>query len=193
MKKRVFIIHGFGAIADEGWLGWLRRELENKGFLVFSLQMPNTNKPEIKSWIEHIKNEVGLLDNNTFFIGHSIGCQAIARYLESLPVEEISGGAVFISGFFKRLTMDSFDDESKEITREWLDMPISLIVVKNHLLKSLAIFSDDDPYVPIDNVEDFRNILNSDIIIENKQGHFSSSSGLPEYRSVLAKVLEFLK
>ncbi len=193
MEKRIFIVHGFGAIVDEGWLGWLRRELETQGFLVASLQMPNTNKPEIQVWVNYLKNAVGSLDENTFFIGHSIGCQAIARYLESLPVAETSGGAIFVSGFFKRLTIADFDDESKKVLREWLDAPINLIVVKRHLLKSIAIFSDDDPYVPIDNVEEFKYIIGSEIIIEHKQGHFSSSSGLPKYPSVLNVVLGFLK
>ena len=66
-------------------------------------------------------------------------------------------------------------------------------MVKRHLLKSIAIFSDDDPYVPIDNVEEFKYIIGSEIIIEHKQGHFSSSSGLPKYPSVLNVVLGFLK
>ena len=36
-----------------------------------------------------------------------MGCQTIARYLETLPDEIKVGGAVFVAGFFKSLTFES--------------------------------------------------------------------------------------
>ena len=33
--KRVFIIHGWGGYPEEGWLPWLKKELEKNGFKVF--------------------------------------------------------------------------------------------------------------------------------------------------------------
>src|SRR5680860_439309 len=193
MTKRIFIVHGWGGLANEGWLGWLKKELEVAGYLVFAPQMPNTNEPQIKTWVEAIIQSVGVVDNNTFFIGHSIGCQAIVRYLSQLPGgEEISGGAVFVAGFFKRLTMTDFDDKSKELTREWLNTLIDFNLVKKHLIKSLAIFSDNDPYVLIDNQEDLKEGLNSEVIIEHEQGHFSGSSGLLEYPSILKNIKVFI-
>lgn len=192
MKKRVFIIHGWGGIANEGWLGWLKQELELVGYLVFAPQMPNTNEPKIKTWVDAIAESVGSVDNNTFFVGHSIGCQAIIRYLSQLSDQEASGGVVFVAGFFKRLIMTDFDDKSKEITKEWLNTVINFDSAKQHIAKSLAIFSDNDPYVSIDNEDDFKNILGSQIIIEHEQGHFSSSSGLPRYPSVLKNIKDFI-
>jgi hypothetical protein len=192
MQKRIFIIHGWGGLADEGWLGWLNQELAAAGYLVVAPQMPNTNEPRIKTWVEAITQSVGVVDHNTFFIGHSIGCQAVARFLSQLPSGEVSGGAVFVAGFFKRLTMTDFDDQSKELTKEWLDAFIDFNLIKKHLVKSLAIFSDDDPYVPLDNQVDFKEALNSEIIIEHEQGHFSGSSGLPKYPRVLKNIKVFI-
>lgn len=192
MQKRIFIIHGWGGLSNEGWLGWLKQELEAAGYLVVAPQMPNTNEPRIKTWVEAITQSVGVVDNNTFFIGHSIGCQAVARYLSQLPSGEISGGAVFVAGFFKRLIMTDFDDQSKELTGEWLGALIDFNLIKKHLIKSLAIFSDNDPYVPLDNQDDFRESLDSKIIIEHDQGHFSGSSGLPKYPSVLENIKTFI-
>jgi len=189
MKKRIFIVHGWGAVSNEGWFSWLKRELEFRGFLVFSLQMPNTNQPRIKPWVNAIASAVGKVDSETFFVGHSLGCQAIARYLNTPSKEDISGGAVFVAGFFKRLTNMPNDDLSQEIIKEWLNTPLDFVQVKNHLLKSVAVFSDDDKYVPSDNIEDFKSILNSKIIIEQSQGHFSSSSGLPKYQVILEAIL----
>jgi predicted alpha/beta hydrolase family esterase len=193
MPKRIFIIHGWGGIVNEGWLGWLKEELALKGFEVFPLQMPNTNEPRIKAWVDAINKEVGKIDKNTFFVGHSIGCQAIVRYLSSLSAAEVSGGAVFVAGFFKRLTNMGSDNLSRDIINEWLGSSLDLISVKRHLLSSAAIFSDNDPYVPMDNVHDFQNILESKIIIEHQQGHFSGDSGLPKYDIILNTVLDILE
>jgi hypothetical protein len=155
--------------------------------------MPNTNEPRIKPWVDAIASAVGKVDQDTFFIGHSIGCQAIARYLCTLLDKESVGGAVFVAGFFRRLTNMGEDSLSKEIINEWLNTPLDLVSVKRHMLKSAAIFSDNDPYVPMDNIDDFKDILVSEIIIEHNQGHFSSSSGLPVYEAILKVVLEVSK
>jgi predicted alpha/beta hydrolase family esterase len=119
-----------------------------------------------------------------------MGCQAIARYLESLPENIMIGGAVFVAGFFKRLTNLEDDETVRDVADEWLKTPLDLHRVKSHLQKSVAIFSDDDPYVSLDNQEDFRDALGSVILIEHHKGHFSGSAGTVELPSALEAVLE---
>lgn len=41
-------------------------------------------------------------DENTYFIGHSIGCQSIDRYLEILPSETKIGGVVYVAGWLTK-------------------------------------------------------------------------------------------
>ncbi len=38
----------------------------------------------IQNWILKIARAVKTADKNTYFVGHSLGCQGIARYIESL-------------------------------------------------------------------------------------------------------------
>ena len=40
--KRLFVIHGWDGHPDEVWFPWLMTELENNGFQVSLLQMPET-------------------------------------------------------------------------------------------------------------------------------------------------------
>lgn len=178
MSKRVFIVHGWGGYQTEGWFPWLKRELEKKGFQVFISQLPDADKPRIHKWVSAVANAVGVPDKGTYFIGHSMGCQAIARYVETLDREV--GGVVFVAGFFKRLTGLEDDADVQETDRHWLEAPLDFAKVKAHLGRSVAIFSDDDPYVPIDNQDDFRDKLGSTIIIERAKRHFSGSDGLKE-------------
>jgi hypothetical protein len=188
--KRVFIIHGWDGYPEEAWFPWLKKELESRNFSVFVPQLPKPDEPRINNWVPKLKEVVGEPDEQTFFVGHSMGCQTIARYLETLPESKVVGGAVFVAGFFKRLTNLEDDDVVRSVADEWLTTPLNLKAVKAHLKKSVAIFSDDDPYVPIDNKEDFSDILGSKIIVEHGKGHFSGSTGITELPVAFEAVLE---
>lgn len=186
--NRVFIVHGWGGHPQEGWFPWLKKELEEKGFEVFVPQMPNADKPRMETWTQALAQAVGTADDQTYFVGHSMGCKTIACYLETLPTDVKVGGVVFVAGFFKRLTLGA--DEDHETSNACLGFPVDFIKIKSHLLRSVAIFSDDDPYVPLDNQDDFRDKLGSEIVIEHNMGHFSKSSGITELPIALEKVLE---
>jgi hypothetical protein len=189
MKKRVFIIHGWDGYPEENWFPWLKKELESKGFEVYVPQLPDSGIPRIQKWIPKLAETVGNADEQTYFIGHSLGCQTIARYLESLPKNIKVGGAVFVAGFFKRLTGPEDEPGVPETDRHWLDTPLDLEKVKSHLPKSIAIFSDNDPYVPLDNQDDFRDKLGSRIIIEHNMYHFSKSHGITQLPIALESLL----
>src|SRR3989344_157624 len=173
MKKRVFIIHGWDGYPEEGWFPWLKKELEARGFEVFVPQMPEAGNPRIQKWVEKLTEIVGDADERTYFVGHSVGCPAIVRYLETLPEGVRIGGAVFVAGFFKHLTGLEDDPSVKETDKHWSETPISFEKAKSHLPKSVAIFSDDDPWVSLDNQDDFRDKLGSEIIVKHNSGHFS--------------------
>src|SRR3990167_8432746 len=111
--KRAFIIHGWGGNPEEGWFPWAKKELEKKGFEVYVPTMPDAygkKQPQIEPRINAIKESVGVPDENTYFIGHSIGCQSIDRYLETLPPETKIGGVVYVAGW---LTLKGLDDYEK--------------------------------------------------------------------------------
>jgi len=39
--------------------------------------MPEPADPEIEAWVSHHSKIVGDIDENTYFAGHSIGCQTV--------------------------------------------------------------------------------------------------------------------
>jgi len=194
MTKRVVIVHGWGGFPEEGWFPWLKLELEAKGFEVQVPQLPEADTPRIFNWVPKLAEVVGTPDEQTYFVGHSLGCQTIARYLEALPDGVMIGGAVFVAGFFKHLKGLEDNADVQETDRHWLMTPLDLARVKSHVPKSVAIFSDNDPWVPLDNQDDFRDKLGSEIIIEHAKGHFSGPGDhCTELPIVLEKVLEIAK
>ena len=193
VKKRVIIVYGWGGYPEEGWFPWLKKELEQRGFEVLVPQLPDAENPRIQNWVPKLAETVGVADENTYFIGHSMGCQTIARYLESLSDGVKVGGAVFVGGFLKRLTGLEDDLETQAVRKDWLETPLDLSKVRSHLPKSVAIFSDNDPWVPLDNQDDFRDKLGSEIVIEHNQGHFSGEhDGTKELPVALEAVLELM-
>jgi len=178
-KPKAILVHGWDGSPDGGWFPWLKKELESKGFKVLAPQLPKPEEPRISNWVPKLKEVVGTPDEQTYFIGHSMGCQAIARYLAALPEGTKVGGAVFVAGFFKSLTGLEDDEIVRDVADEWLKTPIDLSAIGKRLKKSIAVFADNDPYVSADNQEDFADKLKAKIIVEHGQGHFDSQKELP--------------
>ncbi len=191
MVKRVFIVHGWEAHPEDEWYPWMEKELKKKGFHVETPQMPNTDEPEIKAWVSFLKEKVGKPDSETFFVGHSIGCQAILRYLESLPSGTKVGGAVFVAGWFHLINLET--DDERQTAKPWLETPIDFNKVKSHTKNFAALLSDDDPWVPVSDSKIFEEKLNAHVIIKHKMGHFRVAEGVDEVPDVLKELLEIAK
>jgi uncharacterized protein len=188
--KRVFIIHGWGGFSGEGWQTWLKGELEKKGFKVIAPDMPDTENPKIEAWVPFLAKLVGKCDADTFFVGHSIGCQTILRYLAELPEGEKSGGAVFVAGW---LNLKGLTVAEEEVAMPWLRLPIDLGKLKTNTAKFAAIFSDNDPVVPLADEKLFREKLGAETVILNDRGHFTGEDDIDELPIVLKKILEMAK
>lgn len=188
MRKKVFIIHGWGGHPKEGWFPWLKKELEKRSFKVVAPAMPNSDEPKIDEWVNYLSNIAREVDKNAYFIGHSIGCQAILRYLEKTKKNKKVGGVVCVAGWFKLKNLES--EEEWEIAKSWLETPINFTKIKNATNDITAIFSDNDPFVPSENKKLFASKLGAKTLIENKKGHFSGSDGVKKLSSVLKAVLE---
>ncbi|HEY4517473.1 MAG TPA: alpha/beta hydrolase [Candidatus Paceibacterota bacterium] len=189
MKKRVIIVHGWDGAPEEGWFPWLKRELEKKGFEVQIPAMPEAGEPKIDAWVSHLSKAVGAADENTHFVGHSIGCQTILRYLEGLSIGTKVGGVVFAAPWFTLQNLST--SEEHEIARPWLETPIDFKKVKQHSAKFFAVFSDNDGVVPKENKVLFEKRLGAETAVEKKKGHFSGSDGVKKLPIVLQKLLSF--
>ncbi len=188
MQKRVFIIHGWGGYPEEGWLPWLKKELEGRGFIVGVPAMPDSENPRIEAWVPYLSELVGQPNENTYFIGHSIGCQTILRYLQTLPSGIKIGGAVFVAGWFN---LENLEEEEKPVAKPWLETSIDFKSVKLVADKFVAILSDNDHYGAVsENQKTFEEKLGAKVLVEHKKGHFSGSDGITELPSALQSVLE---
>lgn len=168
--KKVIIVHGWGGFPNKGWFKWLKIELKKKRFKVIIPIMPNKDQPMITKWVNHLNKISGSIDKDTYFIGHSIGCQTILRYLAKKRKTKI-GGAIFVAGWFSLNNLESKEEE--KIARPWIKNSINLSNIK--INDTVAIFSDNDPYVELKNSEIFKKVFRAKIIVQHNKGHFEES------------------
>lgn len=187
--KKVYLIHGWGGSdSNEGWFGWLKEKLKEKGIKIISFNMPNTDEPKIEEWVGFLEKNVKKIDKETYFIGHSVGCQAILRFLEGLPEKVKVGGCVFVAPWMElnKNTIEEEGGEVIEIAKPWVETPINFNKIKKHCEKFSAIFSDNDPYVPLGNKKLFEKNLNSKSFVLHNKKHFNEVLEIPE-------ILDFFK
>lgn len=163
--KRVFIVHCWEGYPEYCWYPSVKRGLEENGFKVQVPEMPETDFPKLEKWFPTLKNAIGKPDKDTYLVGHSIGCVAILRYLESLDKGERIGGAILVAGFT--------DDLGFEELENFFETPIDFEKVQSRCPKFVAIHSDSDPYVALKYGNIFKEKLGAGVIIKHNMGHFS--------------------
>ena len=187
MSKRVFIVHGWEGFPEECWFPWLKKKLEEKGIEAIVPAMPDPGAPKIETWVAQLEDAVAAPDEETYFVGHSIGVQTILRYLESINARV--GGLVAVAGFFT-LTDDAFDDEEDiKTAKPWLVTPIDFEKVKANCPAITAIFSDNDPFVPLENQALFERELGAKTIIASGKGHIGGNDNIFEFEPIFDELM----
>lgn len=180
--KRVFLVHGWDGTPDNHWFPWLTHQLVKKDFTVFAPTMPNAAHPKVSEWLAELSRVVGVPDNDTYFVGHSLGCITIARYLASLPKGATVGGCVFVAGFSMSLDIPEI--------AEFCSLPFDADSSRAHGSNFVTIYSDDDDYVSVNVSKHFSKQFDAKEVFEKGKGHFSSELQPPELPSALDAVLK---
>jgi len=82
-KKQYVFIHGYGGDAQSNFFPWMKQELEAKGHTVVLLDLPNTDKPNVKEQADFLKEKISF-NENTVIVAHSLGGPVAFRILENL-------------------------------------------------------------------------------------------------------------
>ncbi|MBN2052924.1 serine hydrolase family protein [Candidatus Woesearchaeota archaeon] len=185
--KKAYLVHGWEGNPENCWFPWLKHELEERGYTVFAPAMPDPENPRINTWVGALKKIIKP-DQNTILIGHSIGCQTILRYLESIDTKIKFGGVFLVAGFVHLKGLES--KEEKDIAKPWLSTPINWEKVRKNSKKFVAFFSDNDVFVPVEDSKIFKEKLNAKIILEHNKGHFDDEATIKEFPSLLKEIIK---
>jgi len=181
-RKRLIVVHGWEGSPEHGWFPWLKSEMEKRGWQVQIPAMPSAAAPKVYEWVPYLLEVAGRVDENTFMIGHSLGCVTILKFLESLPKGKMLGGAILVAGFDNSLTFKELEN--------FFDTPIDWEKAKKKCKKFVSIHSENDPSVPVENSIKFEKGLGAKKIIVDGYKHFSGDDGFTSLPLILEELLE---
>ncbi len=173
--KNVLILHGAGNSSQGNWFPWLKKELEQKGYKVWSPNLPNSDQPILRDWLETIaSNKDWKFDSESILIGHSSGATFALRLLERLPEEIRIDKTILVATFVHKGTLPEFFPYKEGL----LETPFVWGKIKNSSKSFHFIASDNDPYqCGVDNAKVLQDNLGGELILKSGEGHFNLEKG----------------
>ncbi|HBF65549.1 MAG TPA: serine hydrolase family protein [Clostridium sp.] len=186
-KSPIYLTHGFTASCKANWFPWLKEQMKKKGVEVIVPDMPNTEDPHLVPWIEKLEENVCEINEDTVFIGHSLGCITTLRFIlkKGLKIK----GAILVSGFMDENPMEV----QKEGLIEFVDGEIDVDKVKCLIPHRVMLTAVDDDIVPMEATKKMAEKLDIRLIVLDKGGHFIDRDGFTEFPQVLELLEELIQ
>lgn len=186
--KNALILHGAGNNSSGNWFPWLKVSLENKGWKVWCPNLPNSEHPIEKEWINTIfSNKDWLFNEESLIIGHSAGATLALRILENLP-ENLTIDKTILAACYVNLGNKPQFIKYKE---GMLKKPFNWRRIRQSSKEFYFICSDNDPYDCGDTQNKIlEKNLGGKLIIKKGQGHFNLEKS-PKYKEFPA-ILKYI-
>lgn len=176
--KHYFLIHGSYGNPYKNWLPWLKKELGKRKLNCIVPSFPSPYKQDYTSWQEILKSyvSIGCITEDTTFITHSLGGIFIVKFLieNKIKVDKI----IVVAGFNHL----KFEDDMK-LYESFYREDVSLIT--KYCKERICIYSDNDPYVPLDDAEKFAEEISAIKVLIPNAGHFNEKAGYKEFKEIL--------
>lgn len=179
--SNIFIIHGTGGNPEENWFPWLKAELEKFGHKVFVPLFPTPEGQNLNNWLEVLNKYQADINEETIFIGHSLGAPFILNFLarRDKPIK----AAFLIAGFINDLNIPEFQALISSFVKDF-----AWEKIKNNCRQFFVIYSDNDPYVSLQKAQEVSDSLQVEPLIITGAGHFNKASGYTKFDLLLEKV-----
>mgnify|MGYP005985880645 FL=1 len=183
--KKAILLHGWAGKWDNHWFPWAKKELEQRGFEVFTPDLPNARFPVLAEQIDSISEEVKNFKKWDIIIGHSLGCQLALRIIHEHKISGIK--AIFV--------WPSFPETSQQLWKDFLWDSYENLVEYN--LQADLEFEDfwneyilclweNDEFIDLEKAEEYYCMLEDVEILEfPNSGHFNSKSNTFEIPELL--------
>ena len=182
-NRNVFIFHGTEGHPKENWFPWLKEELEQKGMQVHVPQFPSPPvvAAKISEWFDVLDGYREFINEDTIFVGHSLGGLFTLRVLETLnhKIKETflvaaPIGVEPILYYDRDFAFSGFDFNWEKI--------------RNSSYHFTVFHSDDDPYVDMENGSQLARHLGIDLSFIPNSGHFNEKAGYVTFEKLLADI-----
>ena len=179
--ENYFIIHGSFSSPYSNWIGWLHDFIEDDGKQVYVPNFPiGVGFQNYENWSKLLKYylDLGLINENTIIIGHSIAPVFISKFLaqNKIKVKKL----IFVCGFNNYLGInEEYDAVNKSMYFDNLED------VKQYANEIICFYSDNDPYVKYDVEKDFADKIATEKLFIPNAGHINSESGYDTFEDIV--------
>lgn len=177
-----FIIHGSFSSPYSNWIPWLHDFIESEEKQVYVPDFPiGVGYQNYKNWSTMLKFylDLGLINENTVIIGHSIAPVFISKFLIQYKVKVKK--LIFVCGFNNYLGVDEEYDAVNESM--YID---NLEDVKMYANEIICFYSDNDPYVRYEVEKEFVDTISTEQILIPNAGHINSESGYDTFEDIVS-------
>jgi len=172
--KNALILHGTNNNSKKNWFQWLKQNLAERGWKVWTPDLPGADEPNPKVYNEFIFNSDWEFDEDSVLIGHSSGAVEILSLLQHLPEGTKVDKAILVGAFRDNLGVPGLS--------RLFDEEFDFKKIKTKANRFVFIHSDNDPYCPLDHAEYLSRQLDGELIVKPGEAHFSISTAGEKYK-----------
>jgi len=182
----VIIVHGSFGKPFENWFPWAEQELSEKGIVCTIPTFPTPNYQNYDDWkmLLNYYYERGYINEESVLVGHSCGAAFIVKYLVDCNIRV--KGIVTVSGYNN---FCSGDDMMDGLNFSFYQSHDEINKITSLVERRVSFFSDNDPFIPLEKLEEFAEEINAEKMQISNAGHFNASAGYTAFEEVI-KVLE---
>jgi len=182
MKDNYFIIHGSFSSPYSNWFSWIYDFIESEGKQAYVPDFPiGVGYQNYENWSKLLKVylDLGLINENTTIIGHSIAPIFISKFLveNKVKVKKL----IFVCGFNNYLGINEEYDAVNESM--YFD---NLKDVKKYANEIICFYSDNDPYVKYEKEKEFADTIATEKVMLKGAGHINAETGFDTFEDIVA-------
>lgn len=179
--QNYFLVHGSFSSPYSNWLPWLHGFIADSGKQVYVPDFPiGVGFQNYDNWSKLLKYylDLGLINEETIIIGHSIAPVFVCKFLIENKVKV--NKVITVCGFNNYLGInDEYDNVNRTM---YLD---NLSDVKQYANEIVCFYSDNDPYVKYEAEKDFADSIATEQILLPNSGHINSDSGFDTFEDMV--------
>ncbi|AZB91381.1 serine hydrolase family protein [Acinetobacter pittii] len=182
--RQIFVLHGYSASIDDHWFLDLKHQIEDEHTTVTLIPFPDSEHPDVDAWQKVLDQQIPKVDENTYFVAHSLGVITLLHFLQRHDYQKI-GGMILVSGFSGPISdfspLDAYITKSKVNTNYFKDIK-----------KKLVYLSDNDDLVPPKLTIQLAKEIDAPYITVPNGGHFLGREGYTSFPQVVNSLKEML-
>lgn len=143
MTRTLTLVPRWAGTPESDFYPWLTAKLREPPApfsQVRTLAMPEPQRPTLAAWGAALTDALGPSPApGTVLLGHSVGCQAVLRYLAALPPGSTVDGVLLVAGWWEV-------DAPWDTLRPWLETPLDAARARAAARHFTVLLSDNDPF-----------------------------------------------